>query len=117
MRNLAVILFWASVLVAVTFALLPHPPRVPGEPSDKIQHIIAFTVMAGLAAAAFPGVSKWRLMLWLCTLGAGIEVFQAIPALHRDSEAADWLADTLAGGAALLAAHGVERLWRARQPG
>ena len=43
MRNLAVILFWASVLVAVTFALLPHPPRVPGEPSDKIQHIIAFT--------------------------------------------------------------------------
>jgi hypothetical protein len=105
MRKLIVVLFWASVLVAVTFALLPHPPQVPGEPSDKIQHIMAFSVMAGLGALAFPRVPKLRLLLGLCLLGAGIEVLQAIPALHRDAEFLDWVADSVASALVLGAMH------------
>ena len=35
-------------------------------------------------------------------MGALIEVFQAIPALHRDCDWRDWLADTLAVAGVLL---------------
>jgi hypothetical protein len=50
------------------------------------------------------------LLLWLSLFGAFIEVVQAIPALHRDSDVLDWLADTAAAGAILL----LVRLRRAR---
>jgi hypothetical protein len=40
----------------------------------------------------------------LSLFGAAIEVLQAIPVLHRDSDIRDWLADTLAVGAILLIA-------------
>jgi hypothetical protein len=36
-------------------------------------------------------------------------MIQAIPALHRDSDVVDWVADTVAAGAVLLL---VRRLWR-----
>jgi VanZ family protein len=37
--------------------------------------------------------------------GAFIEVVQAIPALHRDSDVKDWIADTIAAAAVLLLVH------------
>ena len=86
-------------------AVLPHPPRLPGDPSDKVQHIIAFAVLALLSAAAFP-LSRMRLLaLALSMFGALIELVQAIPALNRDSQLLDWIADTVASGAMLLFVH------------
>ena len=41
------------------------------------------------------------LFAWLAAFGAAIELFQALPALHRDAEVLDWLADMAAAAVAL----------------
>jgi VanZ family protein len=86
--------FWAALCFAFVMAVLPHPPRVPGDPSDKIQHILAFTVLTGLAGASFRSTALLPIAIRLSAFGALIEIVQAVPALHRDSSALDWLADT-----------------------
>lgn len=102
MRKLMIVLFWLSVLVALVFALLPQPPMLPGEPSDKLLHVLAFAVMAGLAGLAYPAISPLRILMWLCGLGAAIEIVQLVPSLNRDAQLGDFLADGLAAGAVLL---------------
>ncbi len=97
-RTLLRILFWAACAFAFVMAILPHPPIIPGDPSDKLQHIFAFLVLAVLGRLAYPATKKRKLLFGLMAFGALIEIVQAIPALHRDSDVLDWLADT---GAAL----------------
>jgi hypothetical protein len=96
------LLFWAALIFAFVMAVLPHPPRLPGEPSDKVQHIIAFTTLAILGRIAFPKLIDWRLIAGLSLFGSVIEVVQLIPALNRDGDVIDWLADTAAVGTVLL---------------
>ena len=95
-------LFWAATLFAFVMAVLPHPPQLPLEPSDKVQHVIAFTTLGLLAAWAYSAASLWRLLVRLSLFGAFIELCQAIPALHRDSDVLDWLADSVAVAVVLL---------------
>lgn len=95
-------LFWALALFALVMALIPHPPELPGSPSDKVQHAIAFVTLAVVGSLAYPRLHPLRLVLALSLFGAFIEVAQAIPVLHRDSDPLDWLTDTLACGAAIL---------------
>ena len=109
--SLARALFWAAALFSFVMALLPHPPEVPGNPSDKIQHALAFATLGLLGAFAYPRLSTLRLLIGLSLFGAFIEVAQAIPALHRDSDVLDWLTDTVAAAAVLT----VVRLWLRRQ--
>ena len=100
-------LFWAAGVFSFVMAVLPHPPRLPGEPDDKIQHIIAFLTLTLLASWAFPRTKAWKLLLWLSAYGALIELVQAIPMLHRDSDVPDSVA-----AAAVLALVG---WWRSRR--
>jgi hypothetical protein len=102
--------FWAAALFALVMAILPHPPHVPGAPSDKVQHVIAFTTLGLLAAWAYARTSLAQLVLRLSLFGAFIELLQAIPALHRDSDPVDWLADTIACAVAV----GLVSWWRMR---
>ena len=89
--------FYAATMFAVVMALLPQPPYTPvQELGDKVQHIVAFAVLAALANLGFPEAAKRAIVERLSFLGAGIEVMQSIPALNRDCEPLDWLADTLA---------------------
>jgi hypothetical protein len=88
--------FWAAGCFAFVMAVLPHPPEVPGEPNDKVQHVIAFATLAALGSFAYPRIALLRLLAGLSLFGAFIEVVQAIPALHRDSDVLDWVADTAA---------------------
>jgi VanZ family protein len=88
--------FWCALIFALVMALLPHPPEVPGHPSDKIQHILAFTVLSGLAPLAYPRLRLLRIVVGLSLFGAMIELLQGIPALHRDSDVIDWIVDTIA---------------------
>ena len=88
--------FWVAATVALVMALLPHPPQLPGEPSDKIQHIAAFLVLGALASFAYPRTNPVLLAAGLSLFGALIEVLQLIPTLHRDGDPLDWLADTAA---------------------
>ena len=69
---------------------------------DKAEHFTAFYVLAILAAAAFPRRPLLAIAVSLSLLGAGIEVIQALPFVARDSDAWDWVADTLAIAAAYL---------------
>ena len=95
-------LFWAAALFAFVMAVLPHPPEVPGNPNDKVQHIAAFVTLSFLGSFAYPATRLVQLLVRLSLFGAAIEVVQAIPALHRDSDFWDWIADTFAVVAALL---------------
>ena len=95
-RQLARPLFWAAAIFAFVMAVIPHPPDIPGEPSDKLQHIAAFMTLTALGAWAFPRVALIQLMLRLSFFGALIELAQAIPFIHRDCDPLDWLADTAA---------------------
>jgi di/tricarboxylate transporter len=94
--------FWAASLLALVMALLPHSPELPGGPSDKIQHIVAFATLALLSRASYPSAKFWLLLLGLSVFGGMIEVLQAIPSLNRDSDPIDWVADTAAAGVVLL---------------
>ena len=107
--------FWAALALTFVMAALPHPPRIPGDPVDKLQHMAAFTVLTALACAAWPAMSRLRLAIILSAFGAWIEVVQAIPALHRDSDWRDWVADTAAILVTLAIAVVIERLMRGRQ--
>jgi hypothetical protein len=46
------ILFWGALALAFVMASLPHPPAIPCDPGDKVLHVLAFRVLAGLAAFA-----------------------------------------------------------------
>ena len=104
-------LFWAAALFAFVMAVLPHPPRLPLEPGDKVQHVIAFATLALLGTWAYSRTPTIKILVRLSLFGAFIELCQAIPMLHRDSDVMDWLADTLAAGLVLLAI----RLWLGRK--
>ncbi len=110
-RHLFLALFWAALVFAVTMALLPKPPATPIDRfGDKFQHMLAFATLAGLAVLAWPRAELLRVGERLSFVGALIEVTQAIPALHRDCDIRDWIADTVAIAAVLL----VVAAWRRR---
>ena len=88
--------FWAGAAFALIMALLPHPPQLPGEPSDKLQHIAAFLTLGALGSLAYPRANPLHLGASLSLFGAIIEILQLIPALHRDGDPLDWAADTAA---------------------
>ena len=93
-------------------ALLPKPPELPGEPGDKVQHMMAFFTLGVLAATGWRERRGWHLFAGLAALGAAIELLQAIPALHRDAEWADWAADMGAAFAGISLARLMLARWR-----
>ena len=95
--------FYATTLAATVTALTP---AVPYEPvfayMDKVQHFAVFALLAGLALFGFPQAPRRLVVERLSFLGAGIEVLQSIPALHRDCDVFDWATDTVAAAVAVL---------------
>lgn len=101
-------LFWVLTALALYFALDPKPPGLPIDAlGDKFAHMLAFAALTGVGSLAWPHLPFWRLALWLALFGAGIEVLQAIPALHRDSDWRDWVADSAAILASGIVARGI----------
>jgi VanZ family protein len=92
------LLFWLAALFTFVMALLPQPPKIPGNPSDKVQHAVAFAVLGLLAAWAYPGASPLLLIAALSGFGLLIEIFHLVPVLGRDSDLVDWIVDTVAAG-------------------
>lgn len=105
------IAFWLALIFAVTMALVPKPPPILGEMGDKYQHMLAFACLAVLASMGYPRATPLRIAERLSFLGALIEVLQSIPALHRDCQIMDWVADTGAILAALAVVTLVRRRW------
>ncbi len=103
---MTLVTFWRLLLAvaltgAITLALLPHPPTMPID-GDKMQHMLAFGTMTILAVLAYPHTPLHRIGERLSFLGAMIEVLQSIPALNRDCDVMDWVADTVVIVAVLL---------------
>lgn len=97
-------LFWLLAVFSLVMAMLPNPPTLPIDRfGDKFAHILAFATLAGVANLAWRETRVWTIGWRLALFGAAIEVFQSIPALHRDSDVRDWIADSLAIIAASLA--------------
>lgn len=94
--------FWVVAFVALVMACLPEPPQLPGAPNDKIQHIAAFLALGTLASLAYPETSALRIGVGLSLFGALIELVQAVPALHRNSDPVDWIADSVAAALILV---------------
>jgi len=94
--------FWVAATIALVMALVPHPPHLPGEPSDKVQHIAAFLLLGALGSFAYPKTKPLCLGVGLSIFGAAIEILQAIPMLHRDSDPLDWMADTAAAALIII---------------
>ena len=89
------ILFVAALVFAVTMALLPKPPHVPVDRfGDKAEHMLAFGTITLFAGLGFSRALLWRNAERLSFVGALIEVLQSIPALGRDCDIRDWIADT-----------------------
>jgi VanZ family protein len=109
--------FWAvraafvlAIIISFTVSTLPGPEAPRGLPWDKANHFGAFYVMMGLGAASRPGKNPWLTALVLWLFGGLIEVLQSIPAVHRDGDVMDWLADTL-GILAVMAPLTVRPWW------
>ncbi len=94
------LLFWLTVALAVVLASLPSPMALPGNPSDKLLHALAFFVLALLAVFAFPRARVGILLLGLAALGGAIELIQGTPQVGREASWLDWLADL--GGAGFV---------------
>jgi hypothetical protein len=106
-------LFWTAAAFAFVMAVVPHPPQIPGAPNDKVQHIVAFATLALLGSWAYTATRPLKLLAWLSLFGAAIEIIQAIPMLHRDSDVLDWVADTIAVAVVLLLVRVLRRRARA----
>lgn len=94
--------FWSALIFAFVMASLPQPPALPGDPSDKVQHILAFLVLSGLAALAYPRIQLFAIFIGLALFGGAIELVQSIPQLGREPSWMDWLADVTAIAVVLL---------------
>ena len=102
------LLFWAASLFALVMALIPQPPPVPGHPSDKLLHMIAFATLGLLGNSAYARVGALRLIAGLSVFGGLIEILQGTALIHRDRDVLDWVADTIACGAVIVGL----RWWR-----
>ena len=90
--RIARILLVVALIGALSLALTPRPPSL--HIGDKWQHMAAFGTLTILSVAGFPRTPLLRIGERLSFLGALIEVFQSIPAIGRDCDVMDWLADT-----------------------
>ena len=98
---LAKIAFFAALVFTFYSAVIPPQHALQLVPWDKAEHFIAFYALTGLAAAAFPRRHLLLIAIALSGFGALIEIVQGTPLVHRDKDVWDWVADTLAIGAAL----------------
>ncbi len=93
------------VLLSVTLlSLLPHPPRLADTGWDKLNHGLAFSLLALLASMAWreTRASRWiGLALWLLAWGMLIEAAQALTPT-RQAEWGDVLADGVGIGLGLI---------------
>lgn len=112
-ERLARIAFFGAALFAFVMAVLPHPPMIPGNPPDKLQHMLAFATLGVVGAIGFARRSAWSLFLMLTGFGAFIELVQALPMIHRDCDIRDLIADMIAAAIALALTRAIAR--RARR--
>ena len=114
-----------AIAAIVTFYSLLPAERVPQiGVSDKIEHTVAYALLAFWFASV---VARWDyvfMMLALVALGGGIEIMQGLMKMGREADIRDFIADCIGAGAGLLLAMtplvhwpaAIERLFTRRKP-
>ncbi|MCZ4304054.1 VanZ family protein [Zoogloeaceae bacterium G21618-S1] len=93
--------FWAALVAVLVLSLVPVPAgHMVFSWQDKLEHVLAFFALGVLASLAWPGRTA-MLVIGLLAYGGLIEVAQSFTA-YRMGDAADWLADALGIGLAMV---------------
>lgn len=93
-------LWWLAVLVVVVASLSPPPPVELPRHGDKVEHLLAYALLAAGAVQVFRrGPPLWLAGLGLVLLGIGLELAQGAFTTTRMADPADALAN--AAGVAL----------------
>jgi len=88
---------WAlAVLVVIVVCLIPPPPLDLPKNSDKVEHVLAYFILAGSAVQLF---LRGRPLLWagvgLVLMGVCIEFAQGALTSNRSADAMDAIANTI----------------------
>lgn len=93
--RIARVVFWISLMAVL--ALATYPTEVlPDYYSDKSQHIAAFAALTALALFSYPHTGLLRIGAALILFGGLIELIQMVPAIGRDGDLKDFVADIAA---------------------
>jgi VanZ family protein len=91
------------IAAIVTFYSLMPAERVPQiGVSDKIEHAVAYALLAFWFASV---VARWDyvfMLLALIALGGGIEIVQGLMKMGREADLRDFVADCIGAGVGLL---------------
>lgn len=109
--RLRVGLYAAAVAVLLYLCLAPSQDLPSISLWDKSEHAIGWAVLAGSGLLLFPR-HPWRIVGFTVAFGALIEVLQGLPAIHRDSDVRDWIADCVGVAAAYLVFRLMQRVLR-----
>ncbi len=111
-RKLAKIAFFIGLVVVIALSLLPQESLPETDTWDKLNHALAYGVLAVLGGIGFKG---WRSLLMvglgLVVLGAGLEVAQSVTS-YRDGSIYDAVANLVGVAIASLAMAGTNTLLR-----
>lgn len=94
-RNAWLALWLCGVTVLVIVCLMPSPDLPDLHVSDKLEHALAFALLAASAVQLFERRALFAVGAGLLALGVGIEFAQALFTTTRAMEAADVVADTV----------------------
>ena len=90
------VLFWLACIAALAGALGTFvTPTIETNGGDKLLHAGVFYLLALLGVLGYPKAAPAIVGLGLVVFGGAIELLQAIPALHRDPDIADLVADAI----------------------
>lgn len=95
---------WIAVAISYVAALLPQREAPHLGASDKLDHMAAFLAISVLGRIGYPRPAWAMLLVAISAFGGLIELSQMLPAIGRDAEWGDWIADTVAAIAGLLVA-------------
>lgn len=89
-------LWWLAIAVTITVCLIPPPPLALPPNSDKVEHFLAYFVLAGAAVQIYRTRAA---LLWagvgLVGLGIGIEFLQGALTDNRMADPTDALANSI----------------------
>ncbi len=105
-RPRAWLLLWcAAVLAVIVVCLIPPPPLALPQNSDKVEHFLAYFVLAGSAVQLFATRrALWAVAIGLVLMGVGIEWLQGALTETRMADPFDALANSIGVVAGMLIA-------------
>lgn len=94
--RLWLLLWCAAVLSVIVVCLIPPPPLALPQNSDKVEHFLAYFLLAGSAVQLFATRrALWTVALGLVAMGVGIEWLQGALTETRMADPMDALANSV----------------------